>query len=152
MSDPFDPPRHSSFVDAETRADLDKEIAEANQDPPLSPAEIAAWARRWCEVHDRHMQAAIDAGIIEPGKADLDLRAMRQTAETFERLVILTGGRHFATGVDGKVNLPVEHVRRSVANELAEQFAPLMRMTEKWDGYRMRFYAASITVVLPEKP
>jgi hypothetical protein len=117
-------------------------------DEPLSPAEIVAWARDWLGVHERHR--ALGAELVGEEKIDLDIRAMRQVAETFERLRIVSGARHFATSGDGGVvNLPIEHIRRSVANEIAQQIAPMLRISEKWDGYRLRTYTASMTIVLP---
>jgi hypothetical protein len=66
-----------------------------------------------------------------------------------DRLLIANGGRHFATDAYGRVHLPLEHIRRSVANEIAALIAPHLKIDEKWDGYRLRIYTASIPVILP---
>ena len=69
-----------------------------------------------------------------------------------DRLLIANGGRHFATDAYGRVHLPPEHIRRSVANEIASMIAPHLKIDERWDGYRLRIYTASIPVILPAVP
>src|SRR5947207_15639859 len=57
-----------------------------SDDKPLLLTEIAAWARAWLDTHERHR--ALGAELVGEEKIDLDIRAMRQVAETFERLCI----------------------------------------------------------------
>lgn len=121
-----------------------------SDDKPLLLTEIAAWARAWLDTHERHR--ALGAELVGEEKIDLDIRAMRQVAETFERLCIVTGGRSLASDASGQVHLPAEHIRRAIANEVAVQLAPMLRITEEWDGVnRRRNYAASIMIVLPKE-
>jgi hypothetical protein len=110
-------------------------------DEPLSPAEIAAWARAFERA----------GGGADPPVAE-DRRYFRQIAETFERLCIVTGGRHFATDARGEVMLPHDHIRRSVGSALVDQIMPLLKIDEAAMDYRRRMYSASLMIVLPEKP
>lgn len=112
-------------------------------DEPLSPAEIAAWTRRGIEL----------SVLLPPGEhSDREVRILRQIAETFERLCVVTGGRSLASDASGQVHLPAEHIRRAIANEVAVQLAPMLRITEEWDGVnRRRNYTASIMIVLPKE-
>jgi hypothetical protein len=115
-------------------------------DEPLSPAEIAAWAR------DYLGEISVANENTMPPIFDNDKRVLTQIAETFERICIVTGGRHFATDARGEVMLPHDHIRRSVGSALVDQIMPLLKIDEAAMDYRRRMYSASLMIVLPEKP
>jgi hypothetical protein len=150
----------SEDIDPADKADLDAELEAANA-RELSPAEIAAWARDYLNAIGGNPPGNLTTSLLNAANIDQrlwerardkDCRVLRQIAETFERLCIVTGGRHFATDLSGTVNLPPDHIRRMVAHDLADQIAPMLRIEEKSEGYRLRVYTAALTIVLPETP
>ena len=96
---------------------------------------------------------AMTEGVDAPDPVEITLEAAAKhfgfVLVPADRLLLVTGARQFATDTNGTVHLPMEHVRRSVANELASQIAPQLKLEEKWDGYRLRTYTASVQFVLP---
>jgi hypothetical protein len=99
---------------------------------------------------------AMTEGVDAPDPVPITLAEAAKDAGfvlvPIDRLLIATGARYFATDAAGMVHLPMDHIRRSVANEIAQQIAAHLQIEAKWDGYRLRTFMASIQVILPPQP